>query len=126
MIERKSDVSFRFGDSEEIKAIKSVEIPARIVGHCTSIKAEVVTKDIPLLLSKKAMKDTNVNPDFVNDKIEIFGRDFDTICTTSGHYCIPIFSFKHVDHENKSEVLLSLNDINSKEEKCKVARKLHM
>ena len=124
MIERKSDVSFRFGDSEEIKAIKSVEIPARIVGHCTSIKAEVVTKDIPLLLSKKAMKDTNVNPDFVNDKIEMFGRDLDTICTTSGHYCIPIFSFKHVDHENKSEVLLSLNDINSKEEKRKVAKKL--
>ena len=46
MIERKSDVSFRFGDSEEIKAIKSAEIPARIVGHCTSIKAEVATKDI--------------------------------------------------------------------------------
>ena len=126
MIERKSDVSFRFGDSEEIKAIKSVEIPARIVGHCTSIKAEVVTKDIPLLLSKKAMKDTKVNPDFVNNKIEIFGRDLDTICTTLGHYCIPIFSFKHVDHENKSEVLLSLNDINSKEEKRKATKKLHM
>ena len=61
VIERKSDASFRFGDSEEIKAIKSAEIPAGIVGHCTSIKAEVVSKDIPLLLSKKAMKDPKVN-----------------------------------------------------------------
>ena len=42
MIERKSDTSFRFGDGGEIKAIKSVEIPASIVGHCMSIKAEVV------------------------------------------------------------------------------------
>ena len=42
MIERKSDTSFRFGDGGEIKAIKSVEIPASIVAHCMSIKAEVV------------------------------------------------------------------------------------
>ena len=43
----------------------------------------------------------------------------------SGHYCIPIFSFEHIDHENKSEVLLSMNGINSKEEKHKIAKKLH-
>ena len=40
-------------------------------------------------------------------------------------YDIPIFSFEHIDHENKSEVLLSLNDMNSKEEKLKVANKLY-
>ena len=85
MIERKSDPSFRFGDSEEIKAIKSVKIPARIVGHCTSVKSEVVSKDIPLLLSKKAMKDAKVNIGFVNDKTEILGSDLDIICSTSGH-----------------------------------------
>ena len=43
----------------------------------------------------------------------------------SRHYCIPIFSFEHIDHENKSEVLLSMNGINSKEEKHKIAKKLH-
>ena len=101
--ERISDVSVRFGDNEEIKAIKSVEIPARIVGNCTSIKTEVVRKDIPFLLSKKAMKDAKANIDFVNDKIEIFGSDLDIICSTSGHCCIPIFSFEHTDHENKNE-----------------------
>ena len=53
MIERKSDASFRFGDGEEVKAIRSVEISARIVGNCTSIKAEVVSKDIPLLKNRK-------------------------------------------------------------------------
>ena len=102
-----------------------MEIPARIVGNCTSIKAEVVSKDIPLLLSKKAMKAAKVNIDFVNDKIEIFDSDLDIICRTSGQYCTPIFSFEHIDHENKSEVLLSMNDMNSKEENRKVAKKLH-
>ena len=82
-----------------------MEIPIRIVGHCMSIKAEVVSKDIPLLSIKKAMKDAEVNLDFVNDKMEIFGSDLDIICNTSGHYYIPIFSFEHIDHENKSEVL---------------------
>ena len=84
VIETKSDASFRLGDSEEIKAIKSVEIPARIVGHCKSIKTELVSKDIPLLLllSKKAMKDAKVSIDFVNDKIEIFGSDLNIICST--------------------------------------------
>ena len=95
VIERKSNVSFRFGDSEEIKATKSVKIPARILGHCTSIKAEVVIKDVPLLLSKKAMKDAKPNLDFVNDKIEVLNSDLDIVCTTSGYYCIPIFSIKH-------------------------------
>ena len=70
------------------------------------------------------MKDAKDNIDFVNDKIEIFDIDLDIICSTSGHYCIAIFSFEHIDHENKSDVLLSLNDMNSKEEKRKVAKKL--
>ena len=93
VIERKNDVSSRFGDSEEIKAIKSVEILARMVGHCTSIKAELVRKDVSLLLSRKAMKDAKVNIDFVNNKIEIFSSDLDIIWSTSEHYCIPILSF---------------------------------
>ena len=45
-----------------------MEIRARIVRHCTSIKAEVVSKDIPLLLSKKAMKDFKVHIDLLTIK----------------------------------------------------------
>ena len=101
MIERKSDSSFRFEDSKEINAIKSVEIPARRVGHCASIKAEVVSKNVMLLLSKKAMKDAKVDIDSVNDKTEIFGSDLDIIRNTSGHYCIPVFLFEHIEHEKK-------------------------
>ena len=97
-----------------------MEIPARIVWHCASIKAEVVSKDIPLLLSKKAMEAAKVNKYFVNSKIEIFGSDLDIIFSTSGHYCIPIFSFEHTDYENKRKVLVSLNDTHSKVEKHKV------
>ena len=81
-----------------------------------------------MLLSKKAMKDANdakAHIDFINDKTEIFGSDLDIICRTSEHYCIPILSFKHIDHENKIEVLLSTNDMNSKKEKLTFSKKLH-
>ena len=71
------------------------------------------------------MKDAKVNIDFVNNKIEIFGSGLDIICSMSGHYYIPMFLFRYIDHENKSEVLLSMNDMNSKDEKCKAAKKLH-
>ena len=61
----------------------------------------------------------------INGKIKIFGNDLDIICNMSGHCCILIFLFKHIGHENKSEVLLCTNDISSKDEKRKVTKKLH-
>ena len=71
------------------------------------------------------MKDAKANIDFVGDKIEIFGSDLDIICSTSRHYCILVFSFKHIDYENKSEILLSMNNIKGKEEKCKSCKEVH-
>ena len=74
------------------------------------------------------MKDANdakVHTDFINDKTKIFGSDLDIICRTSGHNCIPILSFKHIDHENKIEALLSTNDMNSKKEILNFSKKLH-
>ena len=48
----------------------------------------------------------------------MFGSDLDIICSTSEHYCIPVFLFEHIDRKNKSVVLLSVNDMKSKGEKC--------
>ena len=102
-----------------------MQIPAIIIGHCTSIKAELLSKNITFLLSKKAMKDAKVNIDFVNDEIEIFRSDLDIICSMSGHYFISVFMFQNIENENKSVVLLSMNYIKSKEEKRNVEKKLH-
>ena len=43
-----------------------MEIPVKIVEHCTNSRAELLSKDIPLLLNKKAMKDAEVNINFLN------------------------------------------------------------
>ena len=54
------------------------------------LTTDVISNDLPLLLSKEAMKRANTQIEFASDKINILGRDLQVIFSTSGHYCIPI------------------------------------
>ena len=54
-----------------------------------SLKTDVVKSEIPLLLSKESMKAAESKIDFVNDTINISGKDIHLHFTTSGHYAIP-------------------------------------
>ena len=54
------------------------------------ITTDIVNNDIPLLLSKEAMKKANMKLDLVNDKAEIFGEEVTLQNTSSGHYCVPL------------------------------------
>ncbi|CAG2236146.1 unnamed protein product [Mytilus edulis] len=58
------------------------------------IQADVVTSDIPLLLSKDSMKKAKMKLDLENDSANIFGKDVQLQCTSSGHYCVPIDQLK--------------------------------
>ena len=55
-----------------------------------TIKTDVVTSNIPLLLSLETMKKAGVKLDLVNDSAEIFGKHIPLNHTESGHYCIPL------------------------------------
>ena len=54
------------------------------------IRTDVVVSDIPLFLSRSAMKTAGVKMDMENDTANIFGKDVSLNLKTSGHYCIPI------------------------------------
>ena len=54
------------------------------------IISDVVDADIPLLLSKTAMKRAQMTLNFNNDTAEMFGKRIELLCTTSGHYHVPI------------------------------------
>ena len=109
--------SFRFGDGNRRKANKSVTIPARIGNEDIMIKTDVIDSELPLLLSKEAMKKGDVKIDFARDKVSSF--------TSSRHFAIPISRTEqlldHYDKNNESErVLLTINELSStspKEEK---------
>ena len=54
------------------------------------IKTDVIEADIPLLLSKNAMKAANTVIDFQSDRVNMFGKQINLQFTSTGHYVIPL------------------------------------
>ena len=97
-----------------------------------SLKTDVVKSEIPLLLSKESMKAAESKIDFVNDRINIFGKDIHLHFTTSGHYAIPLnetnlnLKTSSLEDLNFVEVLLTIDNIEEKSKKEKyIGIKLH-
>ena len=65
---------FRFGDSRLYESKGGVKIPAKIGGKRFMINADIVEAEIPLLLSKDAMKKANVIINLKNDAVKMFGK----------------------------------------------------
>ena len=100
--------TFKFGDSKVIKSTHKAYIPAYIGNRKVHIETEVVDKELPLLLSKEAMKKARMMIDFTNDSAQIFGFQINLEITSSGHYTIPLL---------KKRNFLN-NNINQEEEKA--------
>ena len=82
--------TFKFGGGERLKSKGEYNLPAVIAGKEVTVKTDVVESDIPLLLSRQAVKTAGVRMDLESDTAQIFDKDIAFNLTTSGHYCIPI------------------------------------
>ena len=81
---------YRFGDGERILSHKAAKIPA-FVGHKhVFIITNIISKDLPLLLSKEFMKRANMVLDFTNDTLCAFDQTLHLETTNSGHYTLPL------------------------------------
>ena len=85
-----SNAIFEFGNDRSVKSNRKVEIPVIIEDIPVLLTTDVISFDIPLLLSKESMKQANTVIDFKNDYIELFGKNINLLFTSSGHYCIQI------------------------------------
>ena len=113
---------FKFGGGESKLSKGKVELPCEIAGKTVQITTDIVDSDIPLLLSKPAMKAAKVKLDLENDQAEFWGTTVDLDCTSSGHYCLPLMK-QHVEID---QCLLSVESKkDTYKEKEKVLRKLH-
>ena len=54
------------------------------------IQTDVISNELPLLLSKDATKKKNTKTDFKNDRISILGQEMDISFGNSRHFSIPI------------------------------------
>lgn len=82
--------TFRFGDGKTVVSSRRLVLPCYIGGLKATIRTDVVDCNIPLLLSRDAMKRAKMNINFENDTAELLGKTINLISTSSGHYCLPI------------------------------------
>ena len=115
---------FRFGDGIETKSLKNVTIPVMIGRKRLLMDVEVIENDIPLI-SKGAMKQIGMWLDFSKDEVMIDGEVIKLMCTTTGHYCLPV-TITNLESYNVY-IVLNLHCLQglTTEEKEKKAQKLH-
>ena len=123
---QKGNRSYKFGSGEIFQSLYRVKLPCIIADMKVFIVTDVVKAEIPLLLSKAAMKMAKTKLNFENDTVFMLGRKIKLACTSSGHYYVPLSSWVFLGDTDVGHVLF-VNDIASKssEEKLKIATKLH-
>ena len=125
----KSETSFWLGNGKVFKSIKRVILPTFIANKNVLLSTEVIENDIPLLLSKKAIKKAKTYIDFSKDKIIFFDEEAPVKFSTSGHYCITVGK---INKENENilvqETIVCFSDDwknKDRNKKRNIALKLH-
>ena len=114
---------FKFGGGTCLKSKCEYSLPAVIAGKEVTVKTDVVESDIPLLLSRIAMKEAAIKMDLENDTATIMGKEGVALnLTTSGHYCTPIDKTVEVPVETVCAV--RLQEL-KKQDRYKALLKLH-
>ena len=121
VVEQSSDTLFKFGGGTVLQSTKKVIFPCMIAGTECEIQADVVSSDIPLLLSKDSMKRAKMKLDLENDSASIFGKDVQLQCTSSGHYCVPIDQINVSVDATASALIATCQQ----KEKAEIIEKLH-
>ena len=107
--------SFKFGDAPSVKSIENVTFPCYILGRRTTLSADVVDRNIPLLISKEEMKKRRFTINFQTDQLVVDGKEYDLSTTSKGHLKLPLWS--------EEECNICFDDMNE-EEKVSTITKL--
>ena len=113
---------FKFGGGERLTSQSSLTIPGQLAGKPVMINIDVVESDIPLLMSKDAMKRAKIKLNLQNDTAEVFGVPVSLNLTSSGHYCLPIDQAGNIPLENVCVVLQQLDEKGKRDTLIKLHR----
>ena len=67
-----------------------LSLPCYVGGKRCYVETDVVKSNIPMLLSKKAMKKSQMCLDFGKDTASIGDETISLKCSSSGHYLFPL------------------------------------
>lgn len=90
MVISPSEQKFTFGDGRSVTSKRKVTIPCWMGGERGRLTTDVVDSNIPLLLSRRSMKRSEMILDFKKDTVRVNGRDIKLKITHTGHYALPI------------------------------------
>ena len=101
---------FKFGNRQSLPSLGTYVIPACIAGKDCKLRMDLISSDIPLLISKNAMRKAKVKIDLANDQITWKGVEVKAVPTSAGHLCIsllpngpPAEIFSIEEEENEEE-----------------------
>ena len=105
-------------------SVLKVVLPVTIGNNKISLETDVADTDIPLLLSKAAMKKSSTIIDFDKDTAILFGKQQLLVKTTSGHYAIPLRKRQQIVEtcptEEVQNILICTNNSPTKKEIIKL------
>ena len=126
-----SDKHFKGVNQGIMTALEKYIIPAEIGENAVMIEVDIVEADIPMLLSKTAMKNAKMVIHMDQDYAEVLGKTISLNTTSAGHYVIPLLKRK-AKCEVEDDHILEIQDVlavdlksTTEEEKEKTLHKLH-
>ena len=122
---KSSESSFKFGNGSQLKSLFNVNLPCTLAGRRVEINADVIESEVPLLLSKNAMKKARMILNFKDDTVSIFEKKHKLQCTDSGHYFVPLTEPIFSGNQNPTVLFVDKLGGKTKAEKTKIAEKLH-
>ena len=87
-----SEKWFKFGNEGMLKSECKYVLPAEIGKNSVMIEVDIIDSDIPLLLSKDAMKKAKMKIDLEDDSAIVLGNRITLDTTSAGHYVIPLLT----------------------------------
>ena len=125
VVQKSCDLSFRFGDGKETRALCTMDIPVNLGGTKCNLNVAVIENDLPLLLSIASMQRGNMKLDYGKNVIEVFGKNIPLKFTTSGHSMISVTE-KSVD--NVANIVLHVTGLDNLSQSGKMSKmkKLHI
>ena len=118
-----SNKMFKFGNNGMLNSLGKYTVPVVIAGKRCMIEFDIIDSDIPLLMSKSAMKKMKMKINLENDTVDIWGTTLELETTNSGHYLLPLLG--ETEEVNISWVLAVDFETISEKEKYHQMKKLH-
>ena len=118
-----SSAKFRFGGNDIRDSLGLYHIPCNVAGKDVILQVDIITSEIPCLISKATMKKAGGIMNFRDDTIDLNGQKVKLEESPSGHYTLPISDVK--DKTNITTEVFMANTAESPALQEAQVRKVH-